>query len=56
MGIEAAKQMIDVDDLEKGISFDIFSHITSIGNYKVILLISFYFLKFNFFNSFERSL
>lgn len=56
MGIEAAKQMIDVDDLEKGISFDIFSHITSIGNYKVILLISFYFLKFIFFDSFERSL
>lgn len=43
MGIEVAKQMINVDDLEKGISFDIFSHITTIGDYKLILLISFFF-------------
>lgn len=42
MGIEVAKQMINVDDLEKGISFDIFSHITTIGDYKLILLISFF--------------
>lgn len=50
MGIEVAKQMINVDDLEKGISFDIFSHITTIGDYKLILLISFFNLILFFFN------
>lgn len=35
--------MINVDELEKGITFDIFSHITKIGLYKILLIISFIF-------------